>query len=264
MQILLIIFKILALILLLLIFLIVLLLLIPFKYIAILTYDGNDLSVDLKYIVFHFVSNIHFIKPIKIISKLNGFTIVDTTKEKKNVVKSDSDGKNKLKNSNFIKNLDIKKAVTESKADIITLFKRAKEYQFNMNNKEGKKLFVNSIKDFILDKVKKIWPKKAINVLKIILSELQKMLPTFLPKDVDTSLKIGLEDPFYTGIALAVLSPFYSIFGKKMNVLPSFRKEEISGTIKLSGKPILIIPVISLIRLLLNKEFREFVFKKKT
>lgn len=271
MQILLLILKILALILLLIIFLIVLLLLIPFKYILITTYDGNDLLIDLKYIVFHFVLNIHFKKPIKIISKLNCFTVVDIIKEKKNknkneknVVKNDGDEKNKLKNSNFIKNLDIKKAVTESKADIITLFKRAKEYQFNMNSKEGKKVFVNSIIDFILDKVKKIWPKKAINVLKIILSELQKILPTFLPKDIDASLKIGFEDPFYIGIALAVLSPIYSIFGKKMNVLPSFRKEEISGTIKFSGKPVLIIPVISLIRLLLNKEFREFVFKKKS
>ena len=184
-------------------------LLIPFKYIVILTYDGNDLFIDLKYIIFHFVSNIHFKKPIKIISKLNGFTIVDTIKEKKNanekkVVKKNSDEKDKLKNNNFIKNLDIKKAVTESKADIVELFRRAKEYQFDINNKEGKKVFVKWLSESILEKVKKIWPKKMINVLKLVLREIKKCIMTFLPKKIDTNLKFGLDNPFNTGIALAI------------------------------------------------------------
>lgn len=268
MQIFLLILKILALILLVLLILIVLILLIPFKYVLVLTYNDNDLFVDLKYIVFHLVSNVHYKKPVKITVNLNGLVIFDTTQEKKSKKvnkdsKKDADEKNKLKNSNFIKNLDIKKAVTESKADIAELFRRAKEYQFDINSKKGKKVFVEWLNRTIIEKVKKIWPKNLIKTLKLVLIELQKSIITFLPKKIDTSLRFGLDNPFNTGIALAVLSPLYSIFGKKMNVLPSFSKEEISGTITFTGRPILIIPVISIIKLFFNRNFRMLIFKKK-
>ena len=84
-------------------------------------------------------------------------------------------------------------------------------------------------KDFIFD-------AQTLAALKLIVGKGKKLLKHIKPKKIEGTIRFGMEDPFETGSVLAAVMPFYSIWGKSLEIIPDFEDKIIDGHIEIKGR----------------------------
>ena len=100
-------------------------------------------------------------------------------------------------------------------------------------------------------------------VLKKVSDEVFKLIKKLSPTDVDVDISYGSSDPYMVGISYAILAPLISITGGDINARPEFGTDEIKAKLELARRVPLITIVIPVLRLLLDKKFRNIVLNKK-
>lgn len=96
---------------------------------------------------------------------------------------------------------------------------------------------------------------------KFILLRVKELIKLIRPKKYKIDLHFGFEDPATTGKILMYLSVIYGLTGLDMKINPEFEEEIKEGEIVLKGSLQLFFVLIIAIKLLLNKKFKELVFK---
>lgn len=130
-------------------------------------------------------------------------------------------------------------------ADSLRKVKGAKEKLFKK---------INHIKELVTDEENKAF-------LVFIIQRLKELLKLLKPKKYKIDLHFGFEDPSITGKILMYLSVLYGLTGLDMKINPDFEEEVKEGEILLKGNFQLIFLVIIVVKLFLNKKFKELVFK---
>jgi len=130
-------------------------------------------------------------------------------------------------------------------ADSLRKVKGAKEKLFKK---------INHIKELVTDEENKAF-------LAFIIQRLKELLKLLKPKKYKIDLHFGFEDPSTTGKILMYLSVIYGLTGLDMKINPDFEEEVKEGKILLKGNFQLIFLVIIVVKLFLNKKFKELVFK---
>lgn len=267
-----------GLIILIIIIILVLLFIVPFRYLIKLLYVDNELSFDFKYSVVTFNAFISFKSKLKYYLKILGITIFDSdsaketdnkkkTKKDKAIVKNTTVTQS-LNDTDFLKDKSINEDLRASREDARELLKTAKRFE----KEELKELiksggnvekidFKTKIDSFI-DGLQNIIPPEMKYVLKKVSDEVFKLLKKLAPSDVDIDISYGSSDPYMLGLSYAVLAPVISLTGGDVNVKPKFGRDEISAKVELARRVPLITIVIPVVRLLLDKKFRNIVFSK--
>jgi len=130
-------------------------------------------------------------------------------------------------------------------ADSLRKVKGAKEKLFKK---------INHIKELVTDEENK-------EFLAFIIQRLKELLKLLKPKKYKIDLHFGFEDPSTTGKILMYLSVLYGLTGLDMKINPDFEEEVKEGEIQLKGSFQLFFVLIIVIKLFLNKKFKELVFK---
>ncbi len=130
-------------------------------------------------------------------------------------------------------------------ADSLRKVKGAKEKLFKK---------INHIKELVTDEENKAF-------LAFIIQRLKELLKLLKPNKYKIDLHFGFEDPSTTGKILMYLSVLYGLTGLDMKINPDFEEEVKEGEILLKGSFQLIFLVIIVVKLFLNKKFKELVFK---
>lgn len=113
---------------------------------------------------------------------------------------------------------------------------------------------INKIKTIITDEENKEFAK-------FILLRVKELIKLIRPKKYKIDLHFGFEDPATTGKVLMYLSVIYGLTGLDMKINPEFEEEIKEGEVVLKGSLQLFFVLIIAIKLLLNKKFKELVFK---
>lgn len=108
------------------------------------------------------------------------------------------------------------------------------------------------IKDFIQDEVN----KKGI---KDIWISTKKILKHLLPIKIRADVKFGTGDPCSTGQILAFVSLTYHLYQDSVHIIPDFEESVIEGQIIIKGRIRLGTLLIIIIKLMINKDFKQLV-----
>ncbi|MGL5436697.1 MAG: DUF2953 domain-containing protein [Lachnospiraceae bacterium] len=106
----------------------------------------------------------------------------------------------------------------------------------------GKKTFsITKIYDRLIEIKEKIIElfellKKEEKTLKLIWKQLRSLLKHFLPLRARGRIRFGFDDPYVTGQVLTYISPFYSTYGKRIDMIPVFEEQVLDGEIYLRGR----------------------------
>lgn len=130
-------------------------------------------------------------------------------------------------------------------ADSLRKVKGAKEKLFKK---------IDHIKELVTDEENK-------EFLAFIIQRLKELLKLLKPKKYKIDLHFGFEDPSTTGKILMYLSVLYGLTGLDMKINPDFEEEVKEGELLLKGSFQLFFLVIIVVKLFLNKKFKELVFK---
>ena len=258
--------------------LLVLLIIVPFRYLISFSYIDNELSFNFKYSIVTFNTLIAFKSKIKYYLKIFGRTIFDSDdkkkegKEKKSKKAKAAVNKTSIvkgvADTDFMRDKSIDEEVRASNEDAKELLKSAKKFekkQLEEIIKAGdiEKKGLKSKIDSFIDGLKNIIPPDMKYVLKKVSDEIFKLLKKLAPTDVDVDISYGSSDPYVVGLSYAVLAPLISITDGDINAKPKFGTGEIGAHIELARRVPLITIVIPVVRLLLDKKFRNIVLSKK-
>lgn len=137
------------------------------------------------------------------------------------------------------------KRILSLMADSLRKVKGAKEKLFKK---------IDHIKELVTDEENK-------EFLAFIIQRLKELLKLLKPKKYKIDLHFGFEDPSTTGKILMYLSVLYGLTGLDMKINPDFEEEVKEGELLLKGSFQLFFLVIIVVKLFLNKKFKELVFK---
>lgn len=95
----------------------------------------------------------------------------------------------------------------------------------------------------ICDKIKRwrtLWNEECTQeALRFLTERGKKILRHILPRKVRGSVVFGFEDPSVTGQVLGAAAIFYPIYGKNIQICPSFEEKVLTGEGKMRGRLIL-------------------------
>ena len=91
------------------------------------------------------------------------------------------------------------------------------------------------------------------------LKEKQKKIQSLLKKFGKAEPIIGMEDPYYTGVTLAVLSVFYPFYGENIEIQPDFEQQVLNGHVSMKGHIRNVHILIHLIKIFVNKNVQETI-----
>lgn len=260
--------------------LLILLLIVPFRYLISVSYNNSEISFDFKYFIITFNAFIALKSKIKYYLKIFGVTVFDSDNDKKD--KSLSKKKNKsdksvadeanvirsLTDTDFMNDKSINEKVRASREEAKELLKSAKKFEKEQLEKMVKSSTIESKRlekrvDSFIEGLTNIIPPDMKYVLKKTSTEVFKLIKKLAPIDVSVDISYGSSDPYMMGVSYAVLAPLISITGGDINAKPKFGSEEIKADVKLARNVPLITIVIPVVRLILDKKFRNIVFAKK-
>ncbi|MBO4667486.1 MAG: hypothetical protein J5666_05100 [Bacilli bacterium] len=253
------------------IILLALLLILPFKYLISLSYSDKEFTFDFKYSVVSFNTLITLKPPIKYYLKIFGITIFDSENKKEGKTKKEKVDKKearRISDTDFLRDKSISEDLRASDKDARELLNSAKKFEKAQLeeiirsgdiDKQGVKQKVDSF----IDKLHNIIPPDMKYVLKKVSDEVFKLIKKLSPTDVDVDISYGSSDPYMVGISYAILAPLISITGGDINARPEFGTDEIKAKLELARRVPLITIVIPVLRLLLDKKFRNIVLNKK-
>lgn len=93
--------------------------------------------------------------------------------------------------------------------------------------------------------------------------EVRRFLGHVSPKDVKIVGKIGLEDPYMTGQALAVLGMLFPFLGENTVVVPDFENKVLEGSVHIEGKIHNFRMLAILWRLIKDRDVRKIIIDIK-
>ena len=93
--------------------------------------------------------------------------------------------------------------------------------------------------------------------------EVRRFLGHVSPKDVKIVGKIGLEDPYMTGQALAVLGMLFPFLGENTVIVPDFENKVLEGSVHIEGKIHNFRMLAILWRLIKDRDVRKIIIDIK-
>ncbi len=97
--------------------------------------------------------------------------------------------------------------------------------------------------------------------LALLISCTKNLLHHLRPRKLRGEFTIGSEDPELMGRILGVLSLFYPLYSEDVILRPQFDRTVFYGELQAKGHFRLIHPVISLLRILMNRKLRHIIFE---
>lgn len=94
---------------------------------------------------------------------------------------------------------------------------------------------------------------------RLLWRQLKALIRHILPTDLRGKVRFGFDDPYTTGQVLTYISPFYSLYGKKFQVIPVFEEPVMEGEGWLKGRIRFGTVLILGIRVLLDQNFRKLL-----
>jgi hypothetical protein len=116
---------------------------------------------------------------------------------------------------------------------------------------------IELISDFIKNEINR-------EAFRITYSSLKKLLKHILPTKLESNLIFGTGDPCTTGQALGAFSLLYSFYGDKIKITPDFENQRFEGKHYARGRIRLVTILIIVIKLILDKRFKQFTSNFKT
>lgn len=110
---------------------------------------------------------------------------------------------------------------------------------------------IKNIKEFLVEET-------HIQALLRLKKEIIFFVKKIKPDKINGYLRIGLEDPYNTGRALAVLSVLYPFYGEYFQVYPEFEREIIEGDVSFKGRIRLVHLLLALGRAYFDKNMKPF------
>lgn len=247
--------------------LVLLILIIPFQY-KLVFCDKNDeeFSVTLKYIIFKLKAEMLFEPDFCLRIYLFNKTLVDTSVEKK----EEEEEEESIEDTDFITNKGLEAETNITKREVKDLFfsaKRLEKKNRDDNNKvkpltkEEKEVAIKK-SNKIIDSFKKLLPRDLIYVLKRIVTEAINVLEKILPNRCIVDIKNSDVDPYRNGLVMSFAGPLYAIMGDNLKI-KNQHGSDFEYKVSLFGRPVLITLFGPIIRLLLDKKVRAFIFHKK-
>jgi hypothetical protein len=148
--------------------------------------------------------------------------------------------------------------VRNIKEKIITFFRTLKEriknwikVSFNVEHK------IHLISAFLKDEGNR-------DAFRLTFRSLKKLLKHVLPTKLKSSIIFGTGDPCSTGQALGALSILYSFYGDKIQITPDFENKRLEGKHYARGRIRLVTILIIVIKLILDKRFKQLKSNMKT
>lgn len=179
----------------------------------------------------------------------------ENVKDNKDVVEPDDveDISVQIKKESFFEK--IRHAYRNLRDKIGKLLKGIKKtYNDIKTKKEDISSKINRVKDIIEDEENKAF-------VHFIFLRVKEVFRAIKPRKYSIKLHIGFEDPATTGQVLMFIAPFCGLTGLLMDIDAEFDRDVKEADIKLKGHVRLISILVIAIKLLLNKKFRELVFK---
>lgn len=251
-------------------FLLIVFSIIPLTYVFDISYDNKVFDLKFKFWFFVFELKIKIGTPLYYRAQIMHKVIADSTDKKVESYANEND--TSISDTDFISDKSIASSVTIDRHATKEILKRAEEYNAELN-KENKVDDSNEQKGFIkekyeqiisfIDSFKELLPKNIIYVAKLIAKEWCEYYKNLLPKKITTNTEFGFDDPYSVGLVLSIISPFYALYGSDIKVKPHFDKNIFKSSTKIIGRPQIIFIIIPVIHLLLDKKFREVMFKGK-
>lgn len=121
-----------------------------------------------------------------------------------------------------------------------------KMYQATINIDRIKHLIL----DFFNDKANR-------EGIKITLLSVKKLLKHILPTKIKSRVIFGTGDPCSTGQALSAIGILYSMYGDKIRITPDFNEKRFEGQHDIKGRIRILTLVILVLKLLLDKRWKE-------
>lgn len=179
--------------------------------------------------------------------------------DKENVESKDKQNDSKKNTKKAIKKESlfekIRRAYRNLRDKIGKLLKGIKKtYNDIKTKKEDISSKINKVKDMIEDEENKAF-------VHFIFLRVKEVFRAIKPRKYSIKLHIGFEDPATTGQVLMFIAPFCGLTGLLMDIDAEFDRDVKEADIKLKGHVRLISILVIAIKLLLNKKFRELVFK---
>ncbi len=96
-------------------------------------------------------------------------------------------------------------------------------------------------------------------VMKLCLSQLNKILRNIKPKKFRAAFHIGFDDPASTGQLLAILGMIYPFFEGNLAITPEFEEAVLEGKLFLKGRITLFVLLLATWTIYFNKDFRRMM-----
>lgn len=101
--------------------------------------------------------------------------------------------------------------------------------------------------------------EKNQKTFRLLLKQGKALLKHILPGRLRGKARFGFDDPYTTGQVLMYISPFYSLYGKRFQIIPVFEEPVLEGEFWLKGRIRIGTILILGIRVLLDKNFRTLL-----
>ncbi|MEE1114262.1 MAG: DUF2953 domain-containing protein [Eubacterium sp.] len=103
----------------------------------------------------------------------------------------------------------------------------------------------------------------------VILKAVIALIRHILPRKIQGSVEFGFDDPSKTGMALGAIAMFYPVIPEKLEIKPDFEEKKLEADVTASGRIILAVVLVQVIRVILDKDVRILInriknTKKKT
>ena len=235
--------------------------------------NKNKLNFNFKidYLLNLIEFKISFLEKLKMTLRILFITINLNNKKKKdknkvkNKDKNNNEKKDKKKQKNIKEIEQINKALKLSNNNKAVTYKDVKRFDKKLNKElEKDKDNISDSKPkkkSILAKYKELSKENQEYIKNYFINLLKEFIGLIKPKEFKVDTTFGLEDPYTVGTILSVLGILYVKFGDSINVRPVYNRNVFDGEIYIKGSFRLISVIIILIKAILDKKVREFLWK---
>ena len=111
-----------------------------------------------------------------------------------------------------------------------------------------------------LDHIKQFLEKDYVqNTIKRVFKMLKIFVISMRPRKGEGYIDIGLKSAYDTGNLMAMIAPYYPIYGSWLAVNPYFNEQKIEGKLSIKGRVFVCVIAFPAIGLVLTKDFRKTV-----
>ena len=96
-----------------------------------------------------------------------------------------------------------------------------------------------------------------------VLREVGRSLRHIIPRKCRVQFVYGAADPKSTADVMAKVYMLYPILEDRVQMVPVFDRETLAGTVRIRGRVMLVVPVVSFLRCYFNKDVRKLVRRMK-